>query len=71
MLNRYESWRSANFLPPVRPWDGSDVFPHEGDPPVGPAIPSSLAGGPFPAGWTTNDLGVAVETFYDTLRKLH
>ena len=68
MLNRYESWRSASFLPPVRPWDGSDVFPHEGDPPVGPAIPSSLAGGPFPPGWTTNDLGVAVETFYDTLR---
>jgi len=68
MLARYETWRSTNFLPPVTPWNGQDVFPEAGMPVVGPAFPGSLAGGPFPAGWTTNDLGNAVLPYYNTLR---
>jgi hypothetical protein len=31
MLNRYESWRRTNTLPPIRPSDGSDVLvPEQG-----------------------------------------
>ena len=68
MLNRYEAWRSTNFLPPVRPWDGTNVFPDPMMPPMSPAMPASLSGGPFPAGWTTNNLGNAVEGYYNALR---
>jgi hypothetical protein len=70
MLSRYEAWRSIYFLPPVRPWDGSDAFPDD-DPataPIGPTVPPALSGGPFPAGWTTNDLGTAVRAYYNALR---
>lgn len=69
MLARYEAWRSKYFLPPVRPWNGQNVFPdHQGSPPVGPALPVTLNGSPFPAGWTTNDLGTAVRIYYNSLR---
>ncbi|MGH2558864.1 MAG: hypothetical protein ACRDJH_07355, partial [Thermomicrobiales bacterium] len=70
MLDRYEAWRGMHFLPPVRPWDGSDVFP-DNDPatsPVGPTVPAALNGSPFPAGWTTNDLGNAARTYYNQVR---
>jgi hypothetical protein len=70
MLSRYEAWRSLHFLPPIRPWDGSDAFP-DNDPataPVGPTMPPALNGGPFPSGWTTNDLGSAVRAYYNVLR---
>lgn len=69
MLARYEAWRSKYFLPLLRPWDGQNVFPsHHGDPPVGPALPATLNGSPFPSGWTLNDLGSAVRAYYNTLR---
>lgn len=70
MLARYESWRAKYFLAPVRPWNGSDAFP-DNDPataPAGPSLPVALNGGPFPPGWTTNDLGSAVRAYYNTLR---
>ena len=68
MLARYETWRSTNFLPPLTPWNGQDVFTEAGMPVVGPVLPGSLAGGPFPAGWTTNDLGNTVRGYCDSLR---
>ena len=69
MLARYEAWRSKYFLPPLRPWNGQNVFPdHHGSPPVGPALPVTLDGSPFPGGWTTNDLGTAVRVYYNSLR---
>lgn len=72
MLARYAQWRALwpRPLPPVRPWNGQDVFPdNDGSTPaVGPPMPLELQGGPFPAGWTTNDLGSSVRGYYDTLR---
>jgi hypothetical protein len=68
MLNRYAAWRSLHALPPVRPWDGTNVFPVPLSAPVSPAMPPALAGAAFPAGFTENDLGTTVETYYNTLR---
>ena len=52
MLVRYEAWRSKYFLPPLKPWDGQNVFPdHLGSPPVGPLLPNTLNGSPFPGGF--------------------
>ena len=68
MLARYEQWRGVYTLPPARPWDGSNVFPHPGSAAVGPTIPGDLAGGPFPGGWALDDLGTSIEGHYDTLR---
>ena len=44
MLSRYAEWRGKYFLPPVAPWDGSNVFPSH-DPaelPVSPPDPQNL-----------------------------
>ncbi|MBI1765617.1 MAG: hypothetical protein HYR56_29800 [Acidobacteria bacterium] len=70
MLSRYEAWRSLYLLPPVRPWDGWDVFPDNDSLtlPVGPGVPAALNGSPFPGTWTTNDLGTAARNYYNTLR---
>ena len=68
MLPRYEAWRALYGLPPVRPWDGSNVFPEPLSAPTGPAMPAGLAGPTFPMGWTENTLGTTMETYYDTLR---
>ena len=45
MLGRHEIWRSTNNLPPVRPWDGTDVFPHLITPAVNPALGGRWAAG--------------------------
>ena len=66
MLARYDQWRGKYGLPPTRPWDGSNVFPAPGAPPSGPTPPATLAGGPFPGGWTAADLGVAVRDYYNS-----
>lgn len=69
MLVRYQAWRSKYVLPPLRPWNGQDVFPnHHGNPPVGPTMPATLSGAPFPSTWTLNDLGTAIRTYYNDLR---
>jgi len=71
MLARYQAWRSKYFLPPLRPWNGSDCFPHPpstSEAPINAAVPASLSGGPFPAGWTTDNLGTAVRLYYNSLR---
>lgn len=69
LLARYEAWRSKYLLPPLRPWNGQDVFPdHMGTPPTGPSLPATLNGSPFPGGWTANDLGTAVRVYYNALR---
>ena len=69
LLARYEAWRSKYFLPPLKPWDGQDVFPDNlGSPPVGPPLPGNLNGSPFPAGTTLNSLGTDVRNYYNALR---
>jgi hypothetical protein len=69
MLQRYEAWRSKYFLPPLKPWDGQDVFPDNmGSSPVGPPLPGNLNGSPFPAGTTLNSLGTDVRNYYNALR---
>src|SRR5215470_19769094 len=40
MLASYEEWHSKYFLPPVRPWDGQDMYPGMGMP-EGPAMPAT------------------------------
>src|SRR5437762_13849982 len=42
MLSRYAAWRSVHALPPVRPWDGTNVFPVPLGVPVSPAMPAVL-----------------------------
>lgn len=81
MLARYVEWRSKYFLPPVAPWDGTDIFPshNPADPPVNSPDPNNLrsilpaggAPGSFPAGWTLNDLGTAIRTYYNDLRNFN
>lgn len=67
MLTRFEAWLSKYFLPPLRPWNGQDVFP--GMPPAeGPTMPASLSGGPFPAGWTIDNLGNELRNYYNAMR---
>jgi hypothetical protein len=69
LLARYEAWRSKYFLPPLRPWDGQNVFPDNvGSPPVGPLLPGNLNGSPFPAGMTLNSLGTEIRNYYNALR---
>jgi hypothetical protein len=71
MLGRYQAWRSKYFLPPLRPWNGSDCFPHPSsvsEAPISPPLPAALSGGAFPAGWTTDNLGNAVRLYYNSLR---
>jgi hypothetical protein len=67
MLARYEAWISKYFLPPVRPWDGQDMYPGMGAP-EGPTMPATLNGSPFPGGWTENNLGTAVRNYYNDMR---
>lgn len=67
MLQSYQEWRSKYFLPPLRPWDGQDMFPGIGTP-VGPTLPTNLNGSPFPGAWTENDLGSALRTYYNSMR---
>ena len=67
MLASYEEWRGKYFLPPVRPWDGQDMYPGMGMP-EGPTIPTTLNGSAFPGGWTENDLGSAVRAYYNDMR---
>ncbi|SHH91260.1 hypothetical protein SAMN04488109_6040 [Chryseolinea serpens] len=67
MLASYEEWRSKYFLPPVRPWNGLDMYPGMGLP-EGPILPVTLSGGAFPAGWTLDDLGNAVRNYYKETR---
>ncbi len=81
MLARYMEWRSKYFLPPVAPWDGTDIFPshNPADPPVNSPDPNNLrtilpaggAPGSFPAGWTMNDLGTAIRAYYNDLRNFN
>jgi len=66
MLASYEEWQSKYFLPPVRSWDGQDMYP--GTMPEGPTMPATLNGSAFPGGWTQNDLGSAVRTYYNNMR---
>jgi hypothetical protein len=69
LLARYEAWRGKYFLPPLKPWDGQDVFPNNvGNPPVGPPLPPNLNGSPFPGGTTLNSLGTDVRNYYNALR---
>jgi hypothetical protein len=68
MLSRYSAWRSLNSLPPVRPWDGTNVFPEPLSAPASPPMPAALSAASFPAGFTENDLGNTVETYYNSLR---
>lgn len=69
LLARYEAWRAKYFLPPLRPWNGQDMFPNnDGIPAVGPALPANLSGGPFPAGTTLDTLGTEIRTYYNALR---
>lgn len=35
---------------------------------MGPALPGTLNGSPFPGGWTTNNLGTDVRNYYNSLR---
>ena len=67
MLASYEEWHSKYFLPPVRPWDGQDMYPGMGMP-EGPTLPVTLNGSAFPGGWTQNDLGTAVRNYYNDMR---
>lgn len=67
MLANYEEWRSKYFLPPLRPWDGQDMYPGMGIP-EGPTLPVTLNGSAFPGGWTQNDLGTAVRNYYNDMR---
>ena len=64
MLASYEEWRSKYFLPPLRPWDGQDMFPATAT--VGPTLPTNLNGVPFPIAWTDTDLGDACRTYYNS-----
>ena len=66
MLARYEAWRSLHLLPPVRPWDGTNLF-LEISPLVNAVMPGALSGA-FPGGWTTNDLGTSVRGYYNATR---
>ncbi len=68
MLSRHAAWRSVHALPPVRPWDGTNVFPVPLGVPVSPVMPAALSGATFPAGFTENDLGTTLEMYYNTLR---
>jgi hypothetical protein len=67
MLASHETWRSKYFLPPLRPWDGQDVYPGMGMV-ESPSLPATLNGSAFPGGWTENDLGTAVRNYYNQLR---
>lgn len=67
MLASYEEWRSKYFLPPVRPWNGQDMYPGMGMA-EGPTLPVSLNGSAFPAGWTENELGTEVRNYYNDMR---
>jgi hypothetical protein len=67
MLAREEAWISKYFLPPLRPWDGQDMYPGMGMP-EGPAMPAALNGSPFPGGWTADNLGDAVRAYYNDTR---
>jgi len=68
MLSRYSAWRALHALPPVRPWDGTNVFPEPLSAPMSPAMPAALSAASFPVGFTENDLGNTVETYYNSLR---
>lgn len=68
MLGRYETWRRNNRLPPVLPWNGTDVFPYLITPAVNPAPVAALFAPAFPGGYTENQLGDDVRTYYDRLR---
>ncbi|HZD10414.1 MAG TPA: hypothetical protein VE553_03660, partial [Candidatus Binatia bacterium] len=57
MLNRYETWRSKYFLPPLRPWDGQS--PMDGE--QSATVPGE---GPLPT--TTEALGTSVRQYYNS-----
>jgi hypothetical protein len=68
MLASYEEWRSKYLLPPLRPWNGQDMYPGMGMP-EGPTLPVNLNGSAFPGSWTENDLGDAVRDYYNVMCK--
>ena len=67
LLARYEAFLSKYFLPPLRPWNGQDMYPGMRMP-EGPTLPAALNGSAFPGGWTENDLGDAVRDYYNDMR---
>ncbi len=57
MLARYEAWRSKNFLPPLRPWDGQS--PMDGE-------QSASVPGDWPLPATTEALGTSIREYYNS-----